>query len=75
MVIPHSITIVPEREMVCVADRENGRIQCFGISDGRFEMMIKFPEFKSYVYGISYQGIDEDVFYFSLDIIEASVLL
>lgn len=27
--IPHKITYAPEAKMLCVADRENGRIQCF----------------------------------------------
>ena len=56
MNIPHSLTLVPERDLVCVADRENGRIQCFSISDGGLQMMLKFPEFKSSVYAVAYSG-------------------
>ncbi|CAH1711919.1 unnamed protein product [Chironomus riparius] len=34
--IPHALTLVPSKELLCVADRENGRIQCFYWSDGKF---------------------------------------
>ncbi|PWS21422.1 hypothetical protein DKP78_23650, partial [Enterococcus faecium] len=27
--IPHSLVFLPDRQELCVADRENGRIQCF----------------------------------------------
>ncbi|GFY63671.1 peptidyl-alpha-hydroxyglycine alpha-amidating lyase 1 [Trichonephila inaurata madagascariensis] len=29
MVVPHSLTLVPEHDAVCVADRENGRVLCY----------------------------------------------
>ncbi|XP_046652087.1 peptidyl-glycine alpha-amidating monooxygenase B-like isoform X2 [Daphnia pulicaria] len=56
MSVPHSLTLVPEREMVCVADRENGRIQCFSINDGRLQMILKFPEFRTSLYAVAYTG-------------------
>ncbi|XP_055916821.1 peptidyl-alpha-hydroxyglycine alpha-amidating lyase 1 isoform X2 [Eupeodes corollae] len=34
--IPHALTLVPEQELVCTADRENGRIQCFSSFNGTF---------------------------------------
>lgn len=34
--IPHALTLVPEQELVCTADRENGRIQCFFSGNGTF---------------------------------------
>lgn len=34
--IPHALTLVPEQELVCAADRENGRVQCFYWSNGTF---------------------------------------
>ena len=33
--IPHKITYAKEAKMLCVADRENGRIQCFGFEPRR----------------------------------------
>lgn len=34
--IPHALTLIPEQELVCTADRENGRVQCFFWSNGTF---------------------------------------
>ena len=34
--IPHALTLVSEQELICAADRENGRIQCFYWSNGTF---------------------------------------
>lgn len=36
--IPHSLALIEEMNLICVADRENERIQCFGAGlneDGR----------------------------------------
>lgn len=29
MHVPHSLTLVPEHDAVCVADRENARVLCY----------------------------------------------
>ncbi|KAG5679523.1 hypothetical protein PVAND_009086 [Polypedilum vanderplanki] len=34
--VPHALTLVPSKELLCVADRENGRIQCFSWTDGKY---------------------------------------
>ncbi|XP_037945490.1 peptidyl-alpha-hydroxyglycine alpha-amidating lyase 1-like isoform X1 [Teleopsis dalmanni] len=34
--IPHALTLVPEQELICTADRENGRVQCFFWVNGTF---------------------------------------
>uniref|UniRef100_A0A1A9X3N3 peptidylamidoglycolate lyase n=1 Tax=Glossina brevipalpis TaxID=37001 RepID=A0A1A9X3N3_9MUSC len=34
--IPHALTLVPDRELICTADRENGRVQCFFWGNGTF---------------------------------------
>ncbi|XP_034653614.1 peptidyl-alpha-hydroxyglycine alpha-amidating lyase 1 isoform X1 [Drosophila subobscura] len=34
--IPHALTLVPELELLCTADRENGRVQCFSSRNGTF---------------------------------------
>ena len=39
--IPHSLTLVPEMGLLCVADRENGRVQCFYHSNGTFHSQYK----------------------------------
>nr|AAD42258.1 alpha-amidating enzyme precursor 1 [Lymnaea stagnalis] len=49
--IPHSITVSEENNLVCVADRENGRVQCFDL-DGNFKHMIKHPQFGPRLFAI-----------------------
>uniref|UniRef100_A0A0K8W666 Peptidyl-alpha-hydroxyglycine alpha-amidating lyase 1 n=3 Tax=Bactrocera latifrons TaxID=174628 RepID=A0A0K8W666_BACLA len=34
--IPHALTLVPEQQLICAADRENGRVQCFYWTNGTF---------------------------------------
>ncbi|XP_016929420.2 peptidyl-alpha-hydroxyglycine alpha-amidating lyase 1 isoform X3 [Drosophila suzukii] len=34
--IPHALTLVPELQLICTADRENGRVQCFSSINGTF---------------------------------------
>lgn len=32
--IPHALTLVKDKNLICAADRENGRIQCFSAENG-----------------------------------------
>ena len=34
--VPHSLTLAPDKGLLCVADRENGRVQCFSTLNGTF---------------------------------------
>ncbi|XP_077441670.1 peptidyl-glycine alpha-amidating monooxygenase isoform X3 [Vanacampus margaritifer] len=52
--IPHSLAFLPARKEVCVADRENGRIQCFIAQTGEFVKEIKKEEFGESVYAITF---------------------
>uniref|UniRef100_A0A3P8WQG2 Peptidylglycine alpha-amidating monooxygenase n=1 Tax=Cynoglossus semilaevis TaxID=244447 RepID=A0A3P8WQG2_CYNSE len=52
--IPHSLVFLPDRQEVCVADRENGRIQCFIAETGEFVKEIKKDEFGGSVFAINY---------------------
>ncbi|XP_044302821.1 peptidyl-glycine alpha-amidating monooxygenase isoform X4 [Varanus komodoensis] len=52
--IPHSLTLVTEFGQLCVADRENGRIQCFKPETGEFVREIRHPSFGKEVFAISY---------------------
>lgn len=52
--IPHSLVFLPDRREVCVADRENGRIQCFIAETGEFVKEIKKEEFGGEVFAITY---------------------
>ncbi|XP_034566302.1 peptidyl-glycine alpha-amidating monooxygenase B isoform X2 [Notolabrus celidotus] len=52
--VPHSLAFLPDRQEVCVADRENGRIQCFIAETGEFVKEIKKDEFGGRVFAITY---------------------
>ncbi|XP_070780965.1 peptidyl-glycine alpha-amidating monooxygenase [Enoplosus armatus] len=52
--IPHSLVFLPDRKEVCVADRENGRVQCFIAETGEFVKEIKKEEFGGEMFAITY---------------------
>ncbi|XP_076444227.1 peptidyl-glycine alpha-amidating monooxygenase B-like isoform X1 [Babylonia areolata] len=51
--VPHSITVAEEMGLVCVADRENGRIQCFDL-EGNFRFIVQKPEFGPRLFAVEY---------------------
>uniref|UniRef100_A0A671VNU3 Peptidylglycine alpha-amidating monooxygenase n=1 Tax=Sparus aurata TaxID=8175 RepID=A0A671VNU3_SPAAU len=55
--IPHSLVFLPNKQEVCVADRENGRIQCFIAETGEFVKEVKKEEFGGEVFAITYNGL------------------
>uniref|UniRef100_A0A667ZLG8 Peptidylglycine alpha-amidating monooxygenase n=1 Tax=Myripristis murdjan TaxID=586833 RepID=A0A667ZLG8_9TELE len=55
--IPHSLVFLPDRQELCVADRENGNIQCFVANTGEFVKEISKKEFGGEVYAVSYSGL------------------
>ncbi|XP_071437773.1 peptidyl-glycine alpha-amidating monooxygenase isoform X5 [Pithys albifrons albifrons] len=52
--IPHSLALVPDFSQLCVADRENGRIQCFKLVTGEFTREIKHKSFGRELFAVSY---------------------
>ncbi|XP_010370426.1 peptidyl-glycine alpha-amidating monooxygenase isoform X16 [Rhinopithecus roxellana] len=52
--VPHSLALVPHLSQLCVADRENGRIQCFKTDTKEFVREIKHSSFGRNVFAISY---------------------
>nr|XP_055168748.1 peptidyl-glycine alpha-amidating monooxygenase isoform X8 [Nyctereutes procyonoides] len=52
--VPHSLALVPHLGQLCVADRENGRIQCFKTDTKEFVREIKHASFGRNVFAISY---------------------
>ncbi|XP_058392922.1 peptidyl-glycine alpha-amidating monooxygenase isoform X12 [Diceros bicornis minor] len=52
--VPHSLALVPHLGQLCVADRENGRIQCFKTDTKEFAREIKHAAFGRNVFAISY---------------------
>lgn len=55
--VPHSVAFLADRQEVCVADRENGRIQCFLADTGEFVKEIKNDQFGGEVFAISFSPI------------------
>lgn len=52
--IPHALTLAEELNILCVADRENGRIQCLNKEDGKLVHSIQPKELGSTVYSVAY---------------------
>ncbi|XP_059476851.1 peptidyl-alpha-hydroxyglycine alpha-amidating lyase 1-like [Neocloeon triangulifer] len=52
--IPHALALAEDKNRVCVADRENGRIQCFTIDSGIFVSQFAPSEFGKRVYSVAY---------------------
>ncbi|XP_049727494.1 peptidyl-glycine alpha-amidating monooxygenase isoform X6 [Elephas maximus indicus] len=52
--VPHSLAFVPHLGQLCVADRENGRIQCFKTDTKEFVREIKHASFGRRIFAISY---------------------
>ncbi|KAM6226524.1 peptidyl-glycine alpha-amidating monooxygenase isoform 7-T9 [Spheniscus humboldti] len=52
--IPHSLALIPDFSQLCVADRENGRIQCFRSETGEFVREIKHKSFGRELFAVSY---------------------
>uniref|UniRef100_A0A7M4ECC9 Peptidylglycine alpha-amidating monooxygenase n=1 Tax=Crocodylus porosus TaxID=8502 RepID=A0A7M4ECC9_CROPO len=52
--IPHSLALIPDFAQLCVADRENGRIQCFRLETGEFTKEIKHKSFGRELFAVSY---------------------
>ncbi|KAK3593802.1 hypothetical protein CHS0354_014344 [Potamilus streckersoni] len=51
--IPHSLALAEDKGIICVADRENGRIQCFDL-DGNLKNVIQLKEFGQRLFAIEY---------------------
>ena len=51
--IPHGLALAEDRQELCVADRENGRVQCFTV-EGEFTRSIQPPEFGSRIFSVAY---------------------
>ncbi|XP_017867294.1 PREDICTED: peptidyl-alpha-hydroxyglycine alpha-amidating lyase 1 isoform X1 [Drosophila arizonae] len=52
--IPHALTLVPELELLCAADRENGRVQCFYSNNGTFHSQYHNPLIGDRLFSMAY---------------------
>ncbi|CAM4730816.1 unnamed protein product [Leuciscus chuanchicus] len=61
--IPHSLAFLPDKRELCVADRDNGRIQCFMAETGEFVKEIKKDAFGGEVFAIAYSPFQGGLIY------------
>ncbi|XP_037403540.1 peptidyl-glycine alpha-amidating monooxygenase isoform X3 [Pygocentrus nattereri] len=61
--IPHSLAFLPDKRELLVADRENGRVQCFMADTGEFVKEIKRDEFGGEVFAVSYAPVHGGLVY------------
>ncbi|KAG1970966.1 peptidyl-glycine alpha-amidating monooxygenase [Pimephales promelas] len=61
--IPHSLAFLPDKRELCVADRDNGRIQCFMAETGEFVKEIKKDVFGGEVFAIAYSPVQGGLIY------------
>ncbi|KAJ6640957.1 Peptidyl-alpha-hydroxyglycine alpha-amidating lyase 1 [Pseudolycoriella hygida] len=55
--VPHALALVPEMDLLCVADRENGRVQCFHTSNGTFHSQYHSPIVGDRLFSVAYAPI------------------
>ncbi len=53
-IVPHKLTLMEKENLVCVADRENGRVLCFDMTTGQFKKQIYDSNHQERIYSISY---------------------
>ena len=51
--VPHALALAHDKGLICVADRENGRVLCYNM-DGKIARVMQPPEFGSTIYSIAY---------------------
>uniref|UniRef100_A0A4W6EIZ1 Peptidylglycine alpha-amidating monooxygenase n=1 Tax=Lates calcarifer TaxID=8187 RepID=A0A4W6EIZ1_LATCA len=61
--VPHSLVFLPDRQEICVADRENGRIQCFTAETGEFVKEIQKDDFRGEVFAITYSPAEDGLIF------------
>lgn len=56
--IPHALALAEDKGLICVADRENGRIQCFHAVNGTFVSQFHSPVMGNRLYSVAYSPIN-----------------
>ena len=56
--IPHALALAEDQDLLCVADRENGRIQCFTASTLTHQYTIDSRLFGGRVFSVAYSAVD-----------------
>lgn len=60
--IPHDLTLAEDKEVICVADRENSRLLCFNINSGIFQFEIN-PQIVQRLFSAAYSPVAGGLFY------------
>lgn len=63
LAIPHALTYCEDKGLICVADREQGRIQCFHAHNGTFHSMYSNTQIGSRLFSIKYLPLDGGLFF------------
>lgn len=56
--VPHDLTLAEDKNLIYVADRENGRIQCFRTTNGSFVYQIQSNDIGFKIYSVSYTPVN-----------------
>lgn len=56
--VPHALALAKDLNLICVADRENGRVQCFNTMDGTFHSQYHSPVIGNRLFSVAYAAIN-----------------
>lgn len=55
--VPHALALAEDKGLICVADRENGRVQCFRSDNGTFALQIHSPVIGPRLFSVAYSPV------------------
>ena len=58
--VPHSLALAEDLGLICVADRENSRVQCFNTQDASFAKSIQ-PQQMGRPYSVAYAPVNGEL--------------
>lgn len=61
--VPHSLALIEDMNNLCVADRENGRVQCFDCHNGTFLRSVESQTMGQRLYGVSFSHVNGGLLY------------
>ncbi|XP_069688492.1 peptidyl-alpha-hydroxyglycine alpha-amidating lyase 1 [Periplaneta americana] len=61
--VPHALALAEDKEMLCVADRENGRILCFNCHNGSFIIQFRSLKMGSRLFSVAYSSAQGGLLY------------
>lgn len=57
LLVPHALTLIEDKELLCTADRENGRIVCYTTKDGTYSTQYSSQYMGSRLFSVAYSSI------------------